>query len=121
MTLQSDLAQFTGTSQYHRVNPLMRRYLATDGVAYLAQNARCFWLLDEISFALELKKEVKNEEMTFWKLVVKDEKGVLTADDGNGHILYTKRIPYTDFPLPEISIWVSKEPSRTIMLLPSEY
>ena len=35
------LAQFTGTAQYWRV---ARQFVITDGVKYLAENARCFWL-----------------------------------------------------------------------------
>ena len=41
----------------------------------------------------------------------------LRADDGNGRIVYTKAIPYTDFPAEGITLWFV---NHTI-LLPSEY
>lgn len=39
------------------------------------------------------------------------------CDDGNGNAVYSKRIPFTDFPLEEISLYYC---NKTI-LLPSEY
>ena len=37
------LAQFTGTERYYRIAP---KFLITDGVKFLAENAGCYWLLD---------------------------------------------------------------------------
>jgi len=34
-----------------------------------------------------------------------DSNGVLTCDDGNANIVFTKEIPFTDFPLPEITFY----------------
>ena len=44
----------------------------------------------------------------------------LTADDGDGNILVTQEIEFTDFPLPEIKIYVEINP-RIFMCLLSEY
>jgi hypothetical protein len=51
------------------------------------------------------------------KVDLEKHTGVLTCDDGNGNIVYTEKVPFTDFPLPEITIWYT---NRTL-LLPSEY
>lgn len=40
----------------------------------------------------------------------------LTCDDGNGHIVYTKEIEYTDFPLDEITFYYA----NNVIYLPSE-
>jgi len=54
----------------------------------------------------------------FWKLTVKpDQTATLTCDDGNGHVVFEKRIEFTDFPLEEITLYFT---NKTI-LLPSEY
>lgn len=115
--LQTELAYFTGTENWHRFNPLMRNLLATDGVMYLAEKAQCFWLLDIVG-SLKLVNTCKNEEFITCKLV-KDQKGgaKFTASDGNLKVLYTQKIPYTDFPLDEITLYFIDN----VVLLPSEY
>ena len=40
-----------------------------------------------------------------------------TCDDGNGNIVFSKRIPFTDFPLSEITLYYV----NNTILLPSEY
>jgi hypothetical protein len=82
----ADLAQFTGTEQYHRF--WLGINLLTDGVHYLAEEARCYWLLDAIgSYQPELAKhhDQRLREMQFWRLTVNaDKSAVLTcaADSG---------------------------------------
>jgi hypothetical protein len=41
----------------------------------------------------------------------------LTSDDGNGKIVYRQELDYTDFPLPEITLYFTD----STILLPSEY
>jgi hypothetical protein len=53
----------------------------------------------------------------FQPLPLRHPKATLTCDDGNGNAVYSKRIPFTDFPLDEISLYYC---NKTI-LLPSEY
>ena len=38
-------------------------------------------------------------------------------DDGNGNVVFSKHIEFTDFPLPEIELWVE----GNVILLPSEH
>ena len=43
--LVSELAQFSGTTQYYRFSPqLFPYFLLTDGTEYLANEAGCYWL-----------------------------------------------------------------------------
>ena len=62
---------------------------------------------------------VKAESFQHWRLVVDldKRKGELTCNDGNGKIVFSEKLDYTDFPLPEICFYFT---DNTI-LLPSEY
>ncbi|TDE08717.1 hypothetical protein E0F88_32225 [Dyadobacter psychrotolerans] len=114
---KADLAEFTGTEQWYR-HPIVKSTLYTDGIKYVAETAGAYWLIDEIAFQ-QTHPLVKNEEFQVWTLNVdlEQSKAVLTCDDGNDRIIYTKQISYTDFPLEEIKIYVTDN----VILLPSEY
>lgn len=111
------LRRFTGTEYWYR-HGLLRNVLYTDGAKYVAENAGAYWLLDEIAFS-QMVKRVVAEEFQLWKLRVnsQDQAAQLVCEDGNGNIVFRKLIPYTDFPLEEISFYFI---DNTI-LLPSEY
>ena len=111
----SDLSQFTGSEHWYK-HGLCRGY--TDGVKFMADKAGAYWLIDEVA-TNQMLPRVKREEFQVWKLVVNTAKstGVLTCEDGNGTQVFKKKITFTDFPLPEITLWYT---GHTI-LLPSEY
>lgn len=115
MLKESDLTQFYGTENWYQ-HPLMPMISYTDGAKYVADEGDAYWLLDTIAGAQYLST-VRGEEVQVWKLTVKDERGTLTCDDGDGNIVYMQDIPYTDFPLPEIKFYFV---GKTIMLT-SEY
>jgi hypothetical protein len=112
-----DLRHFTGSETWYR-HGVVRDVLFTDGAKYVADKGGAYWLLDEIAFAQRSQKCVAREEFQVWKLDVDaDRTAKLSCDSGNGNIVYSKAIEYTDFPLPEIALYFT---GRTI-LLPSEY
>jgi hypothetical protein len=114
---KSDLAQFTGSENWYR-HGMVRDVLYTDGVQYVAETAGAYWLIDEIAFAQRGNKRVAAEEFQSWKLKVNpDHSARLTCEDGNGNVVFSKIIPYSDFPLEEITLYFT---NKTI-LLPSEY
>lgn len=114
---KADLAQFTGTESWYR-HGLVRSVLFTDGVKYVAEVGGAYWLLDEIALAQPFEKKLAGEEFQLWKLTVaKNSTALLVCEDGNGRKLLSKKIPFTDFPLDEISFYFA---GKTI-LLPSEY
>ena len=114
---KANLAQFTGTDNWFLHN-IIRKVMYTDGVKYVAENADAYWLIDEIALAQRYERAVIAEEFQFWKLAVHPDKtATLTCDDGNGNIILTKPIPFTDFPLEEISFYYT----NNVILLPSEY
>jgi len=122
--LTAALAQFTGTEGYYRY--ALGISLLTDGVKYLADAASCYWLLDAIgSYQPELAKhpDERLRDMQAWRLTVNpDKSAVLTcvADSGEPPVV-TQAIEWTDFPLPEIHIWIGGEGDKKIALMPSEY
>jgi len=123
--LHTALDQFSGTEGYHRLSPLHGRLVATDGVKYLCEQAECYWLLDAIaSWQHKALRDPKLREMQFWTLQVNDDRtAILTVARDAGDIAFHQDIEFTDFPLPEVKIWVGPGgPSDTfVAMLPSEY
>jgi hypothetical protein len=113
-----DLRQFTGSEQWYR-HGIVRDVLFTDGAKYVADAGGAYWLLDEIALAQRYEKSVAAEAFQLWKLTVDLDKksAVLECDDGNGRVVFSKAIEFTDFPLTEVSLYFT---DHTI-LLPSEY
>jgi len=114
----ADLSQFTGSENWYRHN-LNREILYTDGAQYLAEAGGAYWLIDEIALANAFKPQVKAEDFQVWTLTreAKGSGAMLVCDDGNGRIVYSKRIAFTDFPLDSIKLYCE---GGTI-LLPSEH
>lgn len=122
--LKSDLAGFTGTEAYHRLS-IFPGVVGTDGVAYLCKTAGCFWLFDIIvSYQSRCKKDPMLRDFQVWKLKAKDGKGVVTCERDKDEVAIRQAIPYTDFPLDEIMLYVEAGEcgGRPVMvcMLPSE-
>lgn len=111
------LRHFTGSENWYR-HGIARNILYTDGAKYVAETAEAYWLLDEIAFS-QMIKRVAAEEFQLWKLKVNlaENTARLVCEDGNGHVVLRKRIPFTDFPLEEISFYFI----NNVIHLPSEY
>mgnify|MGYP000863103850 CR=1 FL=1 len=111
------LRTFTGTEHWYR-HPLVRNVLYTDGARYVAEQGGAYWLLDAIAFAQKAVVAVAAEEFQLWKLTVQTDRSArLICEDGNGGVVFSKAIDYTDFPLPEIDLYFT----NGVILLPSEY
>ncbi|CAH2606405.1 conserved protein of unknown function (plasmid) [Rhodovastum atsumiense] len=114
---RADLMQFTGTTCWYR-HPLVPAILITDGAKYVADTAEAYWLLDEIALANRFVAAVKKEDFQFWKLVVRpDQTATLTCEDGNGGVVLSKEIPFTDFPAEGVNLYCT----NNTILVPSEY
>lgn len=113
----SILAQFTGTEHLYR-HGLVPSVLFTEGVKYVAEAAGAYWLLDEIALAQRYEAKVAAEEFQLWELKVADDATAsLACDNGNGHTVYSKTLPFTDFPAPGIKLYLC----NGTILLPGEY
>ena len=110
------LAQFTGTERYYRIS---RRCLLTDGTRYLAEEAGAFWLMDAAaSYLIELGTD---EWFVHIHLRVTSSTALLVLGDGNGHVYAQQQIPYTDFPMPEQTLYACWDSERWVIMSPSEY
>jgi hypothetical protein len=124
MLTETDLSQFIGTSQYYTY---MAGLKLTDGVKYLADNAGngCYWLLDIIA-SYQTDAKIRREPFQIWelKLTPKAEGNphaqpcvVTMKTDTNQPNLVRQEIPYTDFPLDSITLYLIDG----VILLTSEY
>jgi hypothetical protein len=114
---KSDIAQFAGSENRYR-HGINRNIAYTDGARHVAEHGGAYWLLDEIAIIQPYNKRVAAEEFQVWKLTVQPDRSVtLTCDDGDGNIVFTKQIEYTDFPLDEITLYFANR----VIHLPSEY
>lgn len=113
----NDLKQFTGSETYYR-HSLNRRVIYTEGVQFLAVNAQCYWLLDEIMLIQPPLTQIQLPEFQCWTLTVKpDSSAVLVCTDGNNNEAYRKHIPWTDFPFARVDLWFAND----TLYLPSEH
>ena len=116
--LLSHLAQCTGTEQYHRTHPGL---LATDGAKYLADAAGAYWLLD---ITWSVLPKIADE---FAVLEPRLEEGtsraeVLIHNGRKPKTVYCRQgIPYTDFPLPSVKLYIQENGLERVVMLPGEY
>lgn len=113
---EEDLEQFTGSETWYRHN-LVPTITYTDGSKHVADAGGAYWILDEIALAQRFNLLVRAEPFQVWTLAVADNTGVLTCDNGNNKLIFTKEIPFTDFPLPGIKFYFTDN----VILLPREY
>ncbi|NJM67494.1 MAG: hypothetical protein HC851_18380 [Acaryochloris sp. RU_4_1] len=119
--LKQELAHCKG-SESHYQHCLGIRY--TEGVKTLAEKGKCFWLLDAVA-SYQSGKLIKTnpnlQEFQVWMLTVnEDHTAVLACYEDSPSVcdpVITQAIPLTDFPLPEIKLYVE----YGVLLLPSEH
>lgn len=118
--IRAGLNQFHGSEEYYR--HWTSRAVITEGVKFLADACECYWLIDAI-VSYQLEPRIAGEEFQVWKLAVSNHAATLTVDDGNGNVVGTYPIEYTDFPLGHAEIWLQRTSVRQpwVLLLPSEY
>lgn len=89
----------------------------TEGAKTSAELFNSFWFLD-LCFSYQSDPKFNVESFQGWKLTrVKDCEFCATCDDGNGNILGTQEIEYSDFPHDEFTLWLCDG----VLMLPSEY
>jgi hypothetical protein len=137
VTLADELCRFHGTAQYHRLT-LAPKFLATDGVAHLAERAGAYWLAEAIA-SHQLRPAVRRRDFQLWRLRrTKGHRAVLEMGDdiergtrklihrrADGSVqarpLVFQRIPFTDFPMDSTTLYVARgEDGTRILMLPSE-
>ncbi|WP_437200888.1 DUF6876 family protein [Planctomicrobium sp. SH664] len=125
--LRTALAQFIGSTQWFR-HSFNRAVIYTEGIQYLTENSKAYWLIDTIASHLasdEFRKAAKKDDrislMHFWKLAVKPDKSATlkgVADSGEQPFIQ-QEIPLTAFPLDEVDIWAQNEGQNWTLLCPA--
>jgi len=120
-----NMAQAIGTSQY--IKHFTGLLVFTDGINQLRQDADAFWLVDIIA-SHQIKH--RNKPFQVWELKVNDDKSAVVTmkEDSNTPVLVRQEIPYTDFPLDNIKLWVEEGgygdmdnwTACLVLMLPSE-
>ena len=116
VNLELNLRHFTSTERYHRFHS---RTVLTDGALYLAEQARCFWLMDV--FASHLREISTDHGLACLKLKRIGEGAQVVIDDGDENILAEQEIEFTDFPLEEITLFACWTGEYWVIMLTSEY
>lgn len=116
--LQDDLKQFYGSGVLYR-HPMNKNIVYTEGVQYLAEKGKAYWLIDDICFAYQTIDAIRNISFQTWVLKknAEGEGATLRVEDGNKNLIKSFDIAFTDFPLPGITLWLIEG----TLLLPSEY
>ena len=96
------VAQFSGSNKFYK------HYFGaiyTEGVHYVCETYSCYWFLD-IILSYQLESRFKAEEFQTWELSkIKDDEFLVTSTDGNGNILCTQVIPFSDFEGDKLTFW----------------
>lgn len=110
--LKRELAMFTGTENHYRE---VMGMLSTDGVRYLAERAKCNWLVSDIAVIARMK--LARHEFLAIKITAKNGKATVRYEDGNDNRLFSQRYEWTDFPDGTITLFHRDN----VLMLPSEY
>lgn len=106
------LSEYCCTDGYHK---WMGGLLITDGVQALGEMYQCYWLIDLIA---SYQSALRKEEFQVWKWEkTAADKGVMTCENGNGKVLKSQKINYTDIEADAAIVWVEEG----VALLPSEH
>ena len=117
--VESMLPQFTGGGDQFRHWLPGCRY--TEGVKFLADATGAYWLID-LCFSWQTRAKVRREPFQAWILELTGRKDFMAraecrADSPPSPVLAAQRIPYTDFPLKSVKLYLCDG----VLMLPSEY
>jgi hypothetical protein len=114
--LLNELGHFTGSETIYR-HSIFRKFVYTEGVQYVAIQAGAYWLLDYI-FSKQEFNAIRKEPFQVWIIEVQeDSSAIFKIEDGNKKEVVRFNIPFTNFPLKTLSLWLV----NGTLLLPSEY
>jgi hypothetical protein len=110
-----DIHHFCGTDNYFKH---WLGILYTDGVKYVAEEAKAYWLIDAIASHYPKTRHEEFQHWTFKKNPSKISQGwTLECTDGNSNTIAKQKISFSDFPIEEISFYLCGK----VLMLPSEY
>jgi hypothetical protein len=114
--LYAELNQFTGSTEFYR--HWLKGFRYTEGVRFLAEHARCYWLIDLIaSLQVRALKDAWLREFQLWELFVKDGSAILACSRDSDDVAFRQTIEATDFPIAYVHLYVD----GGVLMLPSEH
>lgn len=127
--LALEARQFSGTDNWYKH---FLGIVFTDGVSFLREQLECHWLIDDI--AIFSRDFWEKESFITADFSHNNDKAVLRLTDGNDHLLFSNKYPYSDLSIDSQSLVASElDPflrlfliydggfKKHVLLLPSEY
>jgi hypothetical protein len=75
-------------------------------------------LIDAILCPQGFQENLREAEFQVWSLTVREDRSaMLMCDDGDDNVVDSYPIPWTDFPLPGVTLWFA----NNTLYLPSEH
>ncbi|MEO8963803.1 MAG: DUF6876 family protein [Gammaproteobacteria bacterium] len=119
-----ELNQFSGSEQFFK-HGLNRKLVYTEGIQYLAEKTKCYWMIDVIAlvFYPVLLKKHKDYFYSIKFIAREDKSGLFTVEDGNNNVHFTHRIKYTSFPILEkpVRFYLCESEDCYCLMLTGEY
>lgn len=114
--LRRELGQFTGSTTYYR--HFTNALVYTEGVRYLAEHGRLFWLVDVIaSWQTRALKDRWLSEFQLWQLRITDGRGEVICLRDVDDEAFRQEIGSVDSALDHVRLYVE----NGVLLLPSEH
>ncbi len=119
--IKNDLQQFSGTTVFHLMPTVKSRF--TDGLKYLCEVARCYWLISDATIVCDsLKTKSYFITVDFKRFSKKEQvqeqcEAIIYYSDGNNNVLQSQKYQTTDFPLDELRLFYVND----TLMLPGEY
>ena len=118
--LKRKLKEFHGSQSYKtHLFPGKSPILLSEGCVFVREHMNCYWLFDAL-LSYQCEKILRGVNFQIWELrqSKKDLSWLLTCgEDSDKKPMITQTIEFSDFPIPEIKIWIIDK----VALLPSEY
>jgi len=116
--IKYNLGNFYGSQGYYEFSPLFSRIYLSDGTKYIAESCEAYWLMDLIANHIP---SIGDDWFAVAKLTVKGSECKFVIEDGNGNVIASQDIDFTDFPLDEITLFVERGDDNWVILLPGEH
>ena len=114
--LRAELRQFTGSEEFYR--HFTNAIIYTQGVKFLAERARVYWLIDLIaSLQSRALKDRMLREFQLWELRIANGKAVLVCLRDSDDVAFRVPLKFADSALDYVRLYLQ---DRTLML-PSEH
>ena len=114
--LRAELRQFTGSEEFYR--HFTNAVIYTQGVKFLAERARLYWLIDLIaSLQTRALKDRALREFQLWELRIANGKAVLVCLRDSEDVAFRVPLKFADSALDYVRLYVE----NGTLLLPSEH